>query len=742
MPQKWLALFVTCLAIPAHAQYLQQGSKLTGSGSVGSSAIGISVAISADGNTAAVGGPADATGAGAVWVYTRNNGSWVQQGPKLVSSQSAGPAAQGSAVALSADGNTMVVGGLTDNGGTGAMWGYARVNGVWTQQGPRRWGSVDHGLAHQGVSIALSADGNTALVGGELDNNDTNQLGAAWVFTRSNGEWGPLPFKLIGNTSPPAHLGASVALSADGNTAILGGPFDNSGTGCAIVFTRVNGAWVQQGNKLTGFDARVSAAFGSSVAISSDGNTAVIGGSGDSTNTGAVWVFTRNGGVWSQQGSKLVGTHPISSRYLGQSVAVTADGNNILAGGPGGLPSTFLPVQAIGAAWLFSRNNGTWSQQGAEFTGTGTAGNDALQGTSIAMTPDGITAIMGGPADNGNIGAAWVFTRPAPPAAPSITTQPASQSITNGQSVTLSVVAAGAAPLSYQWYQGSTGNTSTPVGQNSPSYTTTALLGSINYWVRVSNPYGSIDSATAVLSLLNNGPVITQVVSVANQSPTIAPNTWVEIHGTNLAPTGDTRLWQGSDFKNNQLPVQLDTVTATVNGRSAFVEYISPTQVNILTPPDAMQGSVQVLMSSGGVNSAPFTVQAQALAPAFFTFSGGPYVAAEHTDGSYLGPASLFPGVTTPAKPGETVVLFGSGFGPTAPAVVSGSPVQNGVLTTTPVIIIGGIAATVQYGGLVVPGEFQFNVIVPLGVPDGDATVTAVFNGLTSQSNLRLAVQH
>jgi len=256
----------------------------------------------------------------------------------------------------------------------------------------------------------------------------------------------------------------------------------------------------------------------------------------------------------------------------------------------------------------------------------------------------------------------------------------------------------------------------------------------------VTNPYGSTDSSTATLTLVAGGPVITQVLTVANQSPTIAPNTFVEIHGTNLAPAGDTRAWQGSDFVNSQLPVQLDTVTATVNGRSAYVEYISPTQVNILTPPDALQGTVQVLMSSGGVNSAPFAVSAQPILPAFFVFAGTPYVAAEHTNGSYLGPASLFPGVT-PAKPGETVVLYASGFGPTVPPVVSGSLVQSGILSTPPVIIIGGIAANVQFAGLVVPGEFQFNVVVPLSAPDGDNTVTAVYNGLSTQSGLLLTVQ-
>jgi uncharacterized protein (TIGR03437 family) len=738
----WMVVVLPiCLAAPAQAQYTQLGNKLLVSGEVGLPTAGTSVAISADGNTALVGGPADNGGAGAVWVFTRNNGAWVQQGGKLLGNGVAKSiAGQGSSVALSADGNTAIIGGFNDNAGTGAMWAFTRANGVWAQQGPKQIGTLTGltGISHQGISAALSADGNTALVGGDLDNNF---LGAAWVFTRTNGVWELNPIQLVGNAVGQAHQGISVALSSDGNTAILGGPGDSNGAGAAFVFTRSGSVWTQQGNKLTGAGGTGNAGLGSSVALSADGNTAVVGGSGDNNTAGAVWVFTRANGVWTQQGSKLVGSDSAFARYLGQSAAVTADGNTAVVGGPGGLPNLFGRNLAVGATWVFTRTNGNWSQQGSEFAGTGTAGNDALQGTAVAVTPDGTTALVGGPADNGSFGSVWAFTRPALPSPPVITTQPASATVPSGQAITLNVAATGAAPLSYQWYQGTTGNTATPVGTNSPSFTTPALIGSATYWVRVSNPYGTADSTTAVLTLAAGGPVITQVVTAAAQSPTIAPNTWIELHGTNLTAAGHTRSWQASDFTNNQLPVTLDTVTATVNGKSAYVEYISPTQVNVLTPPDVIQGTVQVLMSTGGVNSAPFSVSAQPIAPAFFIFPGGPYVAAEHTNGSYLGSTNLFPGAT-PAKPGETVVLYGSGFGPTAPPVVSGSLVQMGLLPTPPVIIIGGTAASVTYAGLVVPGEFQFNVVVPLTAPDGDNTVTAVYSGLSTQSGLLLTVQH
>jgi len=237
-------------------------------------------------------------------------------------------------------------------------------------------------------------------------------------------------------------------------------------------------------------------------------------------------------------------------------------------------------------------------------------------------------------------------------------------------------------------------------------------------------------------------PAIILVANAEGESPSIAPNTWVEIKGTNLAPAGDTRSWLVSDFVNNQLPSQLDGVSVTVNGKSAFVYYISPTQVNILTLPDAMQGSVPVKLTTGGVTSAAFTVQAQQLSPSFFVFNGGPYAAAVHLDGSYVGPTSLYPGLSTPAKPGETILLFANGFGSTTAPVVSGSLTQSGPLATLPVVKIGGLTAVVSFAGLVAPGEFQFNVVVPAATADGDNSLTVTYSGSSAQPGVLLTVQH
>jgi uncharacterized protein (TIGR03437 family) len=236
-------------------------------------------------------------------------------------------------------------------------------------------------------------------------------------------------------------------------------------------------------------------------------------------------------------------------------------------------------------------------------------------------------------------------------------------------------------------------------------------------------------------------PEITLVANAADEQPFIAPNTWVEVKGRNLAPAGDTRIWGDSDFSNNKMPTVLDGVSVTVNGKPTFVYYISPTQINILTPPDALPGLAQIVVSNKGVASNPVNVQTQAISPSFFLFGSGPYAAATHANGTLIGPASLYPGSSTPAKPGETILFYTNGFGPTSSPIASGSITQSGNLAPLPVIKIGGVGATVAFAGLVSPGEFQFNVIVPTSLADGDQPVTATYDGLGTQPGTAITVQ-
>ncbi len=214
------------------------------------------------------------------------------------------------------------------------------------------------------------------------------------------------------------------------------------------------------------------------------------------------------------------------------------------------------------------------------------------------------------------------------------------------------------------------------------------------------------------------GPVITKVANAASESPVIAPNTWLEIKGMGLAPAGDTRTWQDSDFVGGATPTTLDDVSVTVNGKSAYMFYISPTQVNVLTPPDAMAGPVELQLTNGGVQSAPFTVQAAPVSPAFF-MSGGGYVMALHALGGVISAGS-------PATPGETILLFGTGFGSTTEPL--------------PVIKIGGITAKLQFAGPVALGDYQFAVVVPKALASGDQIITGTFDGAATQPGTLIAI--
>jgi lipocalin len=364
----------------ALAQFTQQGPKLVGTGAVGAAQQGFSVALSADGSTATVGSPGDNSGVGAVWVFTHSGGAW--SGAKLVGTGAVGRARQGFSVALSGDGNTAIVGGSDDNSGAGAAWVHTRNGGVWSQQGNKLVGTGAATKAGKGSSVALSADGNTAIVGGPGDG------GAVWIYARSGGVWSQQGGKLVGTGAVgKAGQGNSVALSADGNTAIVGGPQDASFIGAAWVYTRNGDVWSQQGRKLAANNAGTAAGQGWSVALSADGNTAIIGG--PNGQTGAAWVFVRHGNVWSQQGGKLVANDAVGPTFQGNSVALSADGNTAIVGG-------FYDDAGGGATWVYTRSGDVWSQQGRKLFGTNAVGN-GQQGYSVALSADGSTAIVGGP---------------------------------------------------------------------------------------------------------------------------------------------------------------------------------------------------------------------------------------------------------------------------------------------------------------------------------------------------------
>jgi len=373
---------------------VQQGSKLVGACAVSIASVGASVSLSADGNTGVIG----ATGnwRGATLAYTRSGGIWSQQGVCLLDTGAGSYAGQGTAVSLSADGNTAIVGAINDVG----AWIYTRSAGIWTQQGGKLPGTEAVGSwSPQGCS--LSADGNTAIVGGQ---GDSSGVGAAWVYTRSGGVWSQQGSKLVGTGAVgKPWQGHSVSLSSDGNTAIVGGRGDiNTGGGGAVwIYARSGVVWTQQGSKLFGTGAIGYAAQGEAVSLSADGNTAIVGGSNDNSGVGAVWIYTRSNGIWTQQGSKLIGTGAVGNAWQGCSVSLSADGNTAIVGGD-------YDNSETGAVWVYTRLGGVWTQQGSKLVGTGSVGPYVYQGGSVSLSSDGSTALIGGPGD-----AAWVFVSSA-----------------------------------------------------------------------------------------------------------------------------------------------------------------------------------------------------------------------------------------------------------------------------------------------------------------------------------------
>ena len=232
-------------------------------------------------------------------------------------------------------------------------------------------------------------------------------------------------------------------------------------------------------------------------------------------------------------------------------------------------------------------------------------------------------------------------------------------------------------------------------------------------------------------------PVITAVVNSANYRAEIASGSWATIVGTGLSNT--TRAWKESDFINGQLPPELDFISVTVNGRPAFVGYISPNQINFLVPDDLVLGASTVQCAGQLLQSNFFIVNKVSYSPSLFPLTGK-YAVAVHLDGTLAGPTGVLPGsATTPAKPRETVQLFGTGFGPSNPVIATGALFNaNAPLAKSVTATVGGVSAQIA-GYLVGPGLYQFNLTVP-NLPDGDASVTLTVDGVTMQAGMFLAV--
>jgi uncharacterized protein (TIGR03437 family) len=256
-----------------------------------------------------------------------------------------------------------------------------------------------------------------------------------------------------------------------------------------------------------------------------------------------------------------------------------------------------------------------------------------------------------------------------------------------------------------------------------------------------------IYSATYTLNPAAAGPVPTisanGVVNGASFQPGMVPGSWFTIQGTNLSST--TNTWDKS-IVDGKLPTSLDGVSVDVSGKAAYIYFVSPTQINALAP-DAGTGtmSVKVTTASGGAG-APASVNSQTTSPAFFQWPGKAAVATRQ-DFTWAVKNGTFAGTTTvPAKPGDVIILWGTGFGPTNPAAPIGVqvPSDKAYSTASPVsVTINNVPAQV-FGAALAPGFaglYQVAIQVPASLPDGDLSVVASVNGVSSPSGVVLTVQ-
>ena len=245
-----------------------------------------------------------------------------------------------------------------------------------------------------------------------------------------------------------------------------------------------------------------------------------------------------------------------------------------------------------------------------------------------------------------------------------------------------------------------------------------------------------------LLGVLQAAPVLATsgaVVNAASYTATIAPGGFVDIAGINMAPT--TRTWTNSDFVNGKLPTSLTGVSATVDGKPAYVYYISPNQIDLIAPADTTQGPVQVVVKNNGLAGAAVTATLATYAPGFFITKNN-YIAALHADGTIVGPTTLYPNNSTPTKSGETISLYATGLGP-AVATLDGLVVTaNSNTTTLPTVTVNGVSATVTFSGVTSAGLDQVNITVPAGTPNGDQAVILTIGSVKSQSTALINVQN
>lgn len=249
----------------------------------------------------------------------------------------------------------------------------------------------------------------------------------------------------------------------------------------------------------------------------------------------------------------------------------------------------------------------------------------------------------------------------------------------------------------------------------------------------------TIDMAATTASSSN--PVIAAALNAASGAPGLAPGSWISLFGTDLST--DTHVLESADIVGGYLPTSLQAVGVLIDGKSAYLSYVSPSQINALVPASTSSGQMQVTVTNSNGTSASYTATMQQILPGLF-IQNNYVLAVRPVDGVIInGSGGAVSGYTTAAaaKPGDILEIYGTGFGPTTPSATPGLVFTGAYPTTNDVTVtIGGSAATVLFAGLVGAGLYQINIVVPGTLAAGDYAVTAIVGGYTSQSSVVLKV--
>ncbi|AYV83669.1 MAG: hypothetical protein Hyperionvirus10_5 [Hyperionvirus sp.] len=355
---------------------------------------GQAVALSGDGQTLAVGSLGSG---GGIYVFVNDNGVWAQEVPRLTSASVSG--SLGYSVTLSFDGNLLVSGAPSDNGGVGAAVVFQRENGAWMEVA-KLVGSGNVGLSLQGTSVAISQNGGTIAIGGPGDNNPK---GALWVFVFDGTTWSQDGPKFFGSDGDQAHQGGSVSLSANGTILAEGGYTDYNLRGATWVFKRKGkGRWCQDGKKIFSNDGIGGSKQGYSVSLDALGKLLAVGAPG-ATSIGAIFIYERTKNRWKQFGNKIRGKKSLKEAAFGSSVSFSGKGNLLAVGAPS--------FDNFGTTLIFERRGCKYVPI-QKVTGSNSATNQG-QGTWVSLSSDGKTLAIGGPGTTpGSLqGITWIFSQ-------------------------------------------------------------------------------------------------------------------------------------------------------------------------------------------------------------------------------------------------------------------------------------------------------------------------------------------